>query len=253
MFTDAVVPLLRRVLPLPEQFVCQTLRSTGLGESMVEEMVAPALGQCVARGLELGYCARPGQVDVRLVARGPDARPLVEEAENIVRQRLGPAIYGVDSEEMEAVIIRQLTERKATLALAESCTGGCLAHRLTNVPGASAVLLAGWVTYSNQAKQRFLGVQAESLAREGAVSELVARQMAQGARVAADATYALAVTGIAGPSGGTADKPVGTVFIGLAGPVGTVVKYYFNPWDRETFKQATAQQAMDLLRRNIAP
>ena len=144
-----------------------------------------------------------------------------------------------------------LTERKATLALAESCTGGCIADRVTNVPGASVVLLAGLVTYSNAAKQKFLGVRADTLAQHGAVSKAVAREMAEGVRQQTQADYALSVTGIAGPSGGTPEKPVGTVFIGLASPSGTVVVHNFNPYDRMTFKQVTAQQALELLRRAI--
>lgn len=251
MFEASVVPLLQRVLPPPARFVCRTLRVTGLGESMVEERVSGPLQGLVAAGLELGYCARPGQVDVRLAARGASAEPIVREAEEIVRTQLGSQLYGIEDEELEAVLIRLLTERKETLALAESCTGGCIAHRLTNVPGASAVLLAGLVTYSNAAKQKFLGVPAETLAQHGAVSEPVARQMAEGARRETGADYALAVTGIAGPSGGTPEKPVGTVFIGLAGPFATVVERHCNPWDRETFKQVTAQQAMDLLRKRV--
>jgi nicotinamide-nucleotide amidase len=251
MFTDSVAPLLQRVLPLASRFVCRTLRTTGLGESVVQEKIGGPLQRWVEVGLDLGYCARPGQVDVRLAAREGDAVQRVREAEAIVRGLLGPYIYGEEDEALEAVIVRLLTERKATLALAESCTGGCLADRVTNVPGASVVLLAGLVTYSNAAKQRFLGVHAETLARHGAVSEPVAREMAEGARQKTRADYALAVTGIAGPSGGTPDKPVGTVFIGLAGPSGTLVERQFNPYDRETFKQVTAQQAMDLLRRTM--
>ena len=218
---------------------------------MVQEKIGGPLQRRVEAGLDLGYCARPGQVDVRLAARGGDAEQQVREAEAIVRGLLGPHIYGVEDEDLETVIVRLLTERKATLALAESCTGGCIANRVTNVPGASAVLLAGLVTYSNAAKQKFLGVHAETLARHGAVSEPVAREMAEGARQQTQADYALAVTGIAGPSGGTPEKPVGTVFIGLAGPSGTVVERQFNPYDRETFKQVTAQQALELLRRTI--
>jgi nicotinamide-nucleotide amidase len=251
MFTDAVVPLLRRALPLASPFVCRTLRSIGLGESMVEERVGPRLQGLVEAGLELGYCARPGQVDVRLAARTAEAERLVGEAEAIVRAQLGQHLYGTEQEELESVVVRRLTERRETLAVAESCTGGCIANRLTNVPGASAVLLAGLVTYSNAAKQKFLGVSVESLAQHGAVSEVVAREMAAGARRETGADYALSVTGIAGPGGGTAAKPVGTVFIGLAGPFETVVEPHFNPWERETFKQVTAQQALDLLRRSI--
>jgi len=251
MFADSVVLLLRRVLPLAGRFVCCTLRTTGIGESVVQEKIGGPLQALVEAGLDLGYCARPGQVDVRLAAQGGDAERRVREAEAVVRELLGPHIYGVEDEELETVIVRLLTERNATLAVAESCTGGCIANRLTNVPGASAVLLAGLVTYSNAAKRKFLGVQEKTLARQGAVSEAVAREMAEGARRQTQADYALSVTGIAGPSGGTPEKPVGMVFVGLAGPAGTVVEHNFNPYDRATFKQVTAQQALELLRRTV--
>jgi nicotinamide-nucleotide amidase len=250
MFTDSVAPLLRRELP-ETGLVCRTLRTTGLGESVVEEKVSGHLARLVAAGLELGYCARPGAVDLRLSARGPAAPHQVSEAEAVVRAQLGERVYGTEDDELETVLIRLLTERNETLAVAESCTGGCLAHRLTNVPGASAVLLAGLVTYSNPAKEKFLGVRAETVTQHGAASEAVAREMAEGARRETGADYALSVTGIAGPSGGTAAKPVGTVFVGLAGPFDTTVERSFNPWDRETFKHVTAQQAMDLLRRAV--
>ncbi len=251
MFADVVKPLLRRVLPPAAQFVCRTLRTTGIGESMVQERIGEPLSPLVARGLEVGYCARVGQVEVRLSSRGNDAATLVSEAENIVRPRIATYLYGEGDEELEAVIVRRLTERKQTLALAESCTGGCIAHRITNVPGASAVLLAGLVTYSNEAKQKFLGVRADTLAAHGAVSEAVAREMAEGTRQKSGADFALSVTGIAGPTGGTEAKPVGTVFIGLATEGETVVQKNYNPYDRETFKQATANQALDILRRRI--
>jgi nicotinamide-nucleotide amidase len=190
-------------------------------------------------------------VDVRLAARTNGAQTLVGGAESIVRERLGGYLYGLDEEELEDTVIALLTSRKQTLALAESCTGGCIANRLTNVPGASAVFLAGLVTYSNAAKEKFLQVSPEVLKAHGAVSEPVARQMAEGARDAIGANYAISVTGIAGPSGGTAAKPVGTVFLGLAGPFETIVERNFNPFDRETFKQVTSQQALDLLRRKL--
>jgi nicotinamide-nucleotide amidase len=252
MFQEQVLPLFRRILPEPGGFVCRTLRVTGIGESMVEEKVAGPLQALVDAGLELGYCARPGQVDVRLVARGPKAEQIVTEAQAIVSHELPDQIYTNDEEEIEAVIVRLMTEKKKTLALAESCTGGCIANRVTDVPGASAVLLAGIVSYSNQAKEKFLGVRADTLAEHGAVSEAVAREMAEGVREQTNADYAISVTGIAGPSGGTPGKPVGTVFIGLAGPFKTIVIKNLNPWDRETFKQVTAQQALELLRRKIA-
>jgi nicotinamide-nucleotide amidase len=252
MFVESVVPLLAREFPLASKFVCRTLKTTGLGESLVEEKIAGPLRELVREGLELGYCARVGEVEVRLVARGDDARRRVEEAETIVRGLVGPLIYATDDDTMESAIVRLMTERSRTLAVAESCTGGLIAHRLTNVPGASAVLRCGLVTYSNEAKRELLGVSASALEEHGAVSEIVARQMAEGARERCRADYAIAVTGIAGPGGGTPAKPVGTVFIALADKKGTVAERRFNPLDRETFKFVASQQALDLLRRSIA-
>jgi nicotinamide-nucleotide amidase len=127
-----------------------------------------------------------------------------------------------------------------------------IAHRLTNVPGASAVLDCGLVTYSNEAKKNLLGVLEEALKEHGAVSAVVARQMADGVRSRHGTDFGLAVTGIAGPGGGSAQKPVGTVFIALADAQGTTVKEQFNPFDRETFKFVTSQQALDLLRRSLS-
>jgi len=251
MFTDAVVPLLRRELQ-PEVFVCRTLRTSGIGESALQERIAAPLQTLVEAGLELGYCARPGEVDVRLAARGAKGEKIVTDAKALVTSLLTKFIYAEDDDEIETVIVRELTRHKQTLALAESCTGGCIAHRITNVPGASAVLVAGLVTYANEAKQQFLGVQSETLAAHGAVSEAVCREMADGARREAGADYSIAVTGIAGPTGGTTEKPVGTVFMAVSSATGTVVLKQLNRYERETFKQVTSQQALQLLRRYIS-
>jgi nicotinamide-nucleotide amidase len=251
MFSVQVVPWLRRRFPLTDAFACRTLRTTGIPESIVEERIDGPLRRIVEAGLELGYCARPGEVDVRLAARGSRAESLVIEAEQITRGLLGDAIYGLDDEALEAAVIRLLVERQTTVTVAESCTGGLLGHRLTNVPGASAVFVGGWITYSNEAKEKCLGVRSETLAAFGAVSEPTAREMAEGARVRMGTDYALAVTGIAGPSGGSEAKPVGTVFIALAWEGGTRVMRNLNAFDRETFKHATAQQGLELLRRAI--
>jgi nicotinamide-nucleotide amidase len=252
MFGEQVLPLIKQKLPLATAFVCRTLRTTGLGESMVEEQIAAPLKHLTDAGLDIGYCARTGEVDVRLAAGGPGAENRVAEAEEIVRRLVGSHIFGEDDERLEEVVVRLLTARNQTLALAESCTGGYLANRITNVPGASVVLLAGWVTYSNAAKQKFLGVRPETLAAHGAVSEPVAREMADGARRESGVDYAVAVTGIAGPGGGTPDKPVGTVFIALAVEGHTFVLNPNNRYDRETFKYITSQQALELLRRTLS-
>ena len=252
MFSKQVVPVLHQRFPLENEFVCRTLRTTGLGESFLEEKIDAPLQGLLHGGLELGYCARSGEVDVRLVAQGPNAKETVAEAERIVRSLVGDLIFGCDDERLESNLVRSLTERKQTLALAESCTGGFLANRITNVPGASAVFLGGLVTYSNAAKQTFLGVQAATLSQHGAVSEATAQEMAEGARARVGADYALSVTGIAGPAGAVEGKPVGTVFIGLASERGTLVRRFQNAYDRETFKYVSSQQALEMLRRSLA-
>lgn len=249
MFLDQVVPLLRKKFPLDVPFVCRTLKTTGLGESLVEEKIAPHLKHLTDAGLDLGYCARVGEVEVRLAVRGSKAEAVVAEAEAIVRDVLKEFIFGSDDDQLEAIVIHLLTQKQKTVSLAESCTGGLIANRLTNVPGASEVFLSGLVTYSNQAKRTFLGVREETLAEHGAVSEPTAKEMAEGARARTGSDYALSVTGIAGPAGGTETKPVGTVFIGLASANESVVRHFLNPYDRETFKHVTSQQALELLRR----
>jgi nicotinamide-nucleotide amidase len=251
MFTNLVVPLMREKLPVPAEFVSLTLRTTGVPESAVEGKIAGPLAPLVAAGLELGYCAHSGQVDVRLIGRGPAGRQLVGQGEAIVRSQLGEQIFGTQDEELAEVIVRLLTQRKETLVLAESCTGGYVANRITDVPGASAVLVCGLVTYSNDSKQNLLGVRAETLAAHGAVSKPTAEEMAEGARARYGTDHAIAVTGIAGPSGGTPEKPVGTVFIAVANARHTFVISPFNPFDRATFKTVTCHQALELLRRSL--
>ena len=251
MFDEHVVPLLKREF-VGETFVCRTLRTTGIGESRVQERVEADLQPLVARGLNVGYCARPGAVDVRLAATGAAAAQLVQEGETVVQRNVAGNIYGFDDEEIEQAVVKSFIDRKKTLALAESCTGGNIAHRITNVPGASEIFLGGVVSYANEAKSALLGVRPESLATHGAVSEVVAREMALGARANFGADFALAVTGIAGPGGGTPEKPVGTVFIALASASGAEVKRFLNIWERETFKQVTATQALNWLRQAVS-
>jgi nicotinamide-nucleotide amidase len=251
MMANQVIPLLLQRLPRTEPFVCRTLRTTGLGESHLEERIAGSLDALVRGGLEPGYCARNGEVDIRLVACGADAQRLVAEAEQAILKTLGRHIFGFEDELLEEAVVRLLRESGRTLAVAESCTGGHLANRITNVPGASKVFLTGLVTYSNQAKQDLLGISPETLARHGAVSEPVAREMAEGIRRRTGANIAVATTGIAGPDGGTPEKPVGTVYLGLTDDRGTRGLKRINAYDRETFKQITSQQALELVRRAL--
>src|SRR5450432_736448 len=241
MFVQSVLPILRRVVRHDETFDCRSYRIVGMGESYVEEAVGAEL--LAIPDLELGYCARMGEVDLRVI--GPPSA--LEKADVIIRRRVQSAIFSTSSESLESVIVRRLTEKKLTLAVAESCTGGCLAHRLTNVPGASAVFLAGYVTYSNEAKVSALGVDPVAIAEHGAVSETIVRAMAEGARLRSGATFALATTGIAGPGGGSDAKPVGTVYLALATADETIVRRHFFPSDRGTFKQLATQTALNLL------
>jgi nicotinamide-nucleotide amidase len=217
-------------------------------EGRLEAHLAPL----VAEGLQVGYCARVGEVDVRFSAAGPKASELLSSASALLFREAGEFVFGAGEDSLEEVLVRTLTERSQTLALAESCTGGHLANRITNVPGASAVLLAGVVAYANAAKATLLGVPEALLAEHGAVSEPVARAMAEGARRVTGADYAVSTTGIAGPGGGSEEKPVGTVFIAVSGPHGTTVQRRLNRFDRQTFKYSTAQQAFNQLRLSLA-
>ena len=251
MFDNTVTPLLRREFD-GEIFACRTLLTTGIGESRVQEFIEADLQPLVKRGLDIGYCARPGAVDVRLTAAGAEAEKIVREGEAVVQKILGANIFGFDDDEMETVVVKLLIARKKTLALAESCTGGLIASRVTDVPGASEIFRGGVVSYANSAKEKFLGVRAETLKTFGAVSEETAREMAVGVRERFGSDFALAVTGIAGPGGGTPEKPVGTVFIALASAEGVEVKKFLNVWERAIFKQVTATQALEWLRRKIS-
>jgi len=244
MFRDSVMSILRSIVP-SRSIERRIYKIACVGESIVEEAIGAKV--LAIPGIELGYCARPGEVDVRIVG----APAPVVRADKIIRGELGLSIFSTGDETLEEVLVKLLARRKETIAVAESCTGGLLAHRLTNVPGSSEVFLADYVVYANQAKIDMFDLDPKLIKQHGAVSERVARAMAEGARAKARSTYALSTTGIAGPSGGSPEKPVGTVYIGLAGPDETVVKSLFFPSDRETFKQLTAQAGFDLLRRQL--
>jgi len=250
MFENQVIPLLKEKVP-PPYFVSKIIKTTGIGESKVEEIVGEKLKPCEKNGLILGYCARVGEVDLRLEAFGNDAHKIVNQAEQIIRESIGEYIYGEGNQTLEAVIVEILKKKGLTVSFAESCTGGFVSHRITNVPGASEVFWGGIVSYANDAKMKVLGVKEESLNKFGAVSEQVAKEMADGLRKLAKTDFAVSLTGIAGPSGGSPEKPVGTVYIGLSHKNGTVAKRNFNPYDRLTFKQVTSQQAFELLRREL--
>ena len=242
MFRTFVMPILRSIVLGSDLIERRLYRIANKGESLVEE----AIGQAVLAipGIELGYCARVAEVDVRIVG---DAKA-IQQADAIITSALGSSIFSAAEETLEEVVVKLMTQRGQTLAVAESCTGGLLANRITNVSGASAVFLAGYVCYSNQAKADMLDIEPQLIDEQGAVSEQVARALAEHARARAKSDYALSTTGVAGPGGGSPGKPVGTVYIGFASSRETIANKLFFPTDRETFKQITTQAALELLR-----
>jgi nicotinamide-nucleotide amidase len=246
MFEKFVLPILRSIVRVPLSIERRLYRISGAGESLVEEAIGTKV--LAIPGIELGYCARPGEVEVRIIGRAG----AIEQADAIIQSSLRVSIFSTADETLEEVIAKLLTKRGKTLATAESCTGGLLANRITNVAGASKIFVAGYVCYANRAKIGMLDVDPKLIEAHGAVSEPVARALAERARACAGADYALATTGIAGPTGGSPDKPVGTVYVALASAQSeTIARKFFFPTDRETFKQLASQAALDLLRRKM--
>ena len=249
MFSDQVAPMLEKLLPNTgggKRF-CRIYRLVSIGESQVEELAGREIEKI--EGLEVGYCARLGEVDLRCIGT-PD---LLEQAEAIILPALKGHLLSRDGKTLEEMIVHWLRESGRKLAVAESCTGGLLSHRLTNAPGASAVFVAGLATYAYSAKTGLLGVDPALIGEHGAVSGPVAAAMASGARRVTGTDWALSTTGEAGPASGEG-KPVGTLFIALAGPGddAPTVEEHFIPTDRETFKYRASQAALDLLRRSLA-
>ena len=245
MFRGHAMSILRSIVKDAPPVERRFYKIAVMGESVIEEKIGKKI--LAIPGVELGYCARPGEVDLRIIGD----QSALDKADKIVRAELGDVIFTDDDRALEEVLVKLLTDKNQTLATAESCTGGLLANRITNVAGSSKVLLAGYVTYSNEAKIDILGVDRKLIEQQGAVSEEVGRAMAEGARKRAKSTVALATTGIAGPDGGSEQKPVGTVYVALARENETKVKKLFFPSDRETFKQLVAQFAFEMLRREL--
>jgi len=250
MFDEVVLPYLRERYGLAGALYSRVLKFCGIGESALEERVRDL--QHSANPTVAPY-ASLGEVKIRITARAENA----EEAERLIApvqqeivRRVGEYMYGIDEDTVEGVAGRALLQAGWTLALAESCTGGLIAKRITDVPGSSAYFLGGVVSYSNEAKVKLLGVSEKTLAEHGAVSAPVAEQMALGAAERFGATLAVAVTGIAGPGGGSEAKPVGLVYIACA-LNGRAKAYRFQfQGGREQVRGLTAQTALDLIRRH---
>ncbi len=253
MLADTLLPVVRERLGSVHAVVrSRTLRSTGVAESLVGDRIA-----AIADGVgdaNLAYLPNVDGVDLRLTVRGvpphvADARLASSAAR--VRSAMGDAIYGEGSDDLAAVVLDLCRARGLTLGVAESCTGGLLGARLTAIPGSSDVVLGGVIAYHDDVKRGLLGVPAELLREHGAVSEAVVRAMASGARVAAGVDAAVAITGVAGPSGGSDAKPVGTVWVALDLD-GAIQAQQLRLWgDREEIRARSAQAAMELLRRAL--
>ncbi len=254
MLDQEVLPRIRELQGEAREF-CQvrTLSTFGMTESATGEQLAGFEDRFP--DLKLGLRAKVPEIQIKLYAKGPDETALEEalvRGEDWVVDCLGDKVFSIGGDPMEAVVGVLLAAKKATLAAAESCTGGLIAHWLTGVSGSSDYFLFSGVTYSNECKERVLGVSPETLERYGAVSEETAREMAEGARRVAGATYAISTSGIAGPTGGTEEKPVGTVCIGLATPDSAVGERFHFPFgNRGMKKKLFAMKALDLLRREL--
>jgi nicotinamide-nucleotide amidase len=248
MFHDEVVPRIKALACLETVSDALELKFTGIGESDFHEGIDQQLSQ--VPGLEYGYCAHIGEVDLRLIG-SPAA---LAKGREIALERFEDFLISDDGASLEETVVRLLQARKMKFATAESCTGGLISDRITDVPGASEVFTHGFVTYANEAKIGLLGVSARSISSHGAVSEEVAREMAEGALRASGADIAVAVTGIAGPGGGSDEKPVGTAWLAVAPKDGlTVASKIFHPRNRKDFKLAVSQAALEAVRRSLLP
>ena len=246
MFHAEVVPRLRALAGIEIAHEALVLKFTGIGESDFHQGIDSALA--AVEGLEYGYCAHIGELDLRMIG---EAEALAE-GRRITLDRFGSYLISDDESSLEKTVVRLLTEKGINFATAESCTGGLIANRITNVPGASDVFTHGFVTYANAAKSEMLGVSQKDIETSGAVSEIVARAMAEGALKKSGAGISVAVTGIAGPGGGTEDKPVGTAWIAVAMLGGRTESFsVYHPRNRKDFKLAVSQSALEAVRRRL--
>ena len=232
--------------------VRRMLRVAGLGESAVDEKIAPIYTQYDNPVTTILF--NQSEIEIHFTARGrseKEATDLLDRLSAQVEERLGNAVFSFAGETMEEVVGLKLSLGGYTLSVAESCTGGLLAERITNVPGSSKYFIEGVVTYANDAKTRTLGVEPILLMEHGAVSAAVAEAMAEGIRKRAGTDFGLSITGIAGPGGGTEEKPVGTVFIALANEIKTEHRKLNLPGDRHLVRWRASQAALDLLRRRL--
>jgi nicotinamide-nucleotide amidase len=258
MLAEELLPAIQSRMKGAESVVLSgTLRTTGIAESAIAELLGPNfLGdpQTELGSLPLAYLPGVAGVDLRVTAKGLPpgrAQELVKEAIVKLRSRVGAYAYGEDDADLAAAVLDRCRALKLKLAVAESCTGGMLGERLTNIPGSSDVFLGGVIAYHNDVKKELLGVRAEDLERHGAVSEQVALQMAAGIRERTGADVGVSVTGIAGPGGGTAEKPVGLVWVAVHSLDAKARRFHVGG-DRAEIRQRAAQAALEMVRRALS-
>ena len=247
---EALLPFLRGKIHGKEEIVRSTVfKVFGISEARAKELI-----EGITENVELAYLPSFPEIRVRVIVRGIDEEEVAAlhtQCEKEFSERLGTYLYGKGDEVLESVVGRLLRARKATLAVAESCTGGLIAHRITEIPGSSDYFLRGVVAYSNKAKEELLGVQTEILEKYGPVSTEVVEQMARGVRESSGATVGVATTGIAGPTGGTPEIPVGRVYIALCAEDISEVKHHDFFGDRHAIKLMASAVALDRVRRYL--
>lgn len=257
MMGAEILPRLKKKYSLPT-IVHRTILTQGVGESFLSEIIAEWETSLEAEKIKLAYLPSPGMVRLRLSASGNDEIALRKSVEEKVEEKVEELnklipqhIYGYEKDTLEQIVGKLLKEKKQTLSLAESCSGGLIAHLVTSVPGSSGYFLGGVVSYSYESKTKMLGVTTETLEKFGAVSEEVVTQMALGAKKEFKTDWAVSASGIAGPDGGMEGKPVGTVWIAVAGPNGVKAKKFQFGGDRERNIAVTAITALNMLRKQL--
>lgn len=248
MFVDHVRPLLLQMIG-HGVILSRNLKVIGIGESALEEQIADLIE--AQSNPTIALYASLGELQIRITAKAEDeaaANSLIAPIEAAIRQRIGTAVYGIDADTLPGVLGQLLKERGYRLALAESCTGGLLGSMITDVSGSSDYFGAGYITYSNEAKQAMLGVPKAVIEEQGAVSAACAKAMAEGARRASGADVSIAITGIAGPSGGSPEKSVGTVYVAIAAPEGELVEELSLRGERAAIRSRSAKTAINFAR-----
>jgi nicotinamide-nucleotide amidase len=252
MFEELAIPKLKQRFDLPH-ILHRTILTCSIGESFLAKKIE-SLEDSLPPHIKLAYLPSVGMVRLRFSGQHTDLSILQQEMNTIINllyELIGIYIYGEENQTLQQVVGDLLKEKKATLATAESCTGGYIAHLITSVPGSSAYYNGSIISYANEVKIQELGVSVDILKTAGAVSEACVKQMAEGVKAKLNTAYAIATSGIAGPDGGTPDKPIGTVWIAVSGPQGTIAQQFSMGDNRERTIQRTALQGLDMLRKML--